>query len=78
MFHAAELMLLNKIDLLPYVQFDVARCVEYARRVNPGIKVLQVSATSGEGMASWYQWLRTAQRDLLLAQLQLIGQAVEA
>ena len=72
MFHAAELMLLNKIDLLPYVQFDVARCVEYARRVNPGIKVLQVSATSGEGMASWYQWLRTAQ------QLVLIGQAVEA
>ena len=50
MFHAADLMLLNKIDLLPYVQFDVDKCIEYARRVNPGIKVLKVSATSGEGM----------------------------
>ena len=45
MFHAADLMLLNKIDLLPYLQFDVDRCIDYARRVNPGIKVLRVSAT---------------------------------
>ena len=52
MFHAADLMLLNKIDLLPYLQFDVDHCIEYARRVNPGIKVLQVSATSGEGADS--------------------------
>ena len=58
MFHAADLMLLNKVDLLPYVQFDVDRCIEYARRVNRGIKVLRVSATSGEGMADWYQWIR--------------------
>ncbi|MET0089555.1 MAG: hydrogenase nickel incorporation protein HypB [Candidatus Thiodiazotropha sp.] len=57
MFHAADLMLLNKIDLLPYLQFDVDRCIEYARRVNPSIKVLQVSATSGEGMDGWYRWL---------------------
>ena len=57
MFHAADLMLLNKIDLLPYLQFDVERCIDYARRVNPGIKVLQVSATSGEGMAAWYRWI---------------------
>jgi len=57
MFHAADLMLLNKIDLLPYLQFDVGRCIDYARRVNPGIRVLQVSATSGEGMAAWYQWI---------------------
>ncbi|MET0068112.1 MAG: hydrogenase nickel incorporation protein HypB [Candidatus Thiodiazotropha sp.] len=57
MFHAADLMLLNKIDLLPYLQFDVDRCIDYARRVNPSIKVLQVSATSGEGMDGWYRWL---------------------
>ena len=57
MFHAATLLLLNKIDLLPYLDFDVDRCVEYARRVNPGIQILQVSARSGEGMASWYQWI---------------------
>ncbi len=57
MFHAADLMLLNKIDLLPYLQFDVERCIDYARRVNPDIEVLRVSATSGEGMAAWYQWI---------------------
>jgi len=67
MFHAADLMLLNKIDLLPYLQFDVDRCIDYARRVNPGIKVLQVSATSGAGMDSWYKWIRATQ------QLALIG-----
>ena len=49
MFHAADLMLLNKIDLLPYLQYDVEQCIAYARRVNPAIKVLQVSATTGEG-----------------------------
>ncbi len=58
MFHAADLMLLNKVDLLPYLQFDVDRCIEYARRVNRHIKVLRVSATSGEGMDHWYQWIR--------------------
>ena len=58
MFHAADLMLLNKVDLLPHLQFDVGRCIEYARRVNQGIKVLQVSATSGEGMGEWYRWLQ--------------------
>ena len=62
MFHAADLLLLNKVDLLPYLQFDVDKCIEYARRINPGIKVLQVSATSGENMESWYQWIRATQQ----------------
>jgi hydrogenase nickel incorporation protein HypB len=62
MFHAADLMLLNKIDLLPHLTFDVERCIGYARRVNPGIRVLKLSATSGEGMARWYQWLRAARQ----------------
>ena len=57
MFQAADLMLLNKIDLLPYLQFDVKQCIEYAKRVNPNIKVITVSATSGEGMDQWYQWI---------------------
>ncbi len=57
MFAAASLMVLNKVDLLPHVQFDVARCIELARRVNPGIQVLQLSATTGEGMDAWLQWL---------------------
>ncbi len=68
MFHAADLMLLNKIDLLPYVQFDVDKCIEYAHRINPAIKVLKVSATSGEGMSNWYQWIKTTR------QLAMIGQ----
>lgn len=58
MFRASELMILNKIDLLPYVKFDVEKCIEYAREVNPHIKILQVSATGGEGMSEWYEWLK--------------------
>ncbi|TGD74332.1 hydrogenase nickel incorporation protein HypB [Mangrovimicrobium sediminis] len=68
MFHAADVMLLNKVDLLPYLQFDVGACIANARRVNPRIKVMQVSATTGEGMAQWYQWLRASR------QLAAIGQ----
>jgi len=60
MFAAARLMILNKIDLLPHVKFDVARCVELARRVNPGIEVLQLSATTGAGMDDWLHWLEHA------------------
>jgi hydrogenase nickel incorporation protein HypB len=62
MFHAADLVILNKIDLLPYLQFDVARCLEYANRVNPGVQVLQLSATSGEGMQNWLQWIRATRQ----------------
>jgi hydrogenase nickel incorporation protein HypB len=58
MFRAASLMLLNKIDLLPYVDFDVERCIGYARRVNPSIEVIQVSATKGDGMQRWLHWIR--------------------
>jgi hydrogenase nickel incorporation protein HypB len=61
MFRASKVMLLNKIDLLPYVAFDVDRCIGYARQVNPGLKVFSISATRGDGLAEWYTWLR-AQR----------------
>jgi hydrogenase nickel incorporation protein HypB len=57
MFAAATLMVLNKVDLLPHLDFDVARCIEYARRVNPSIEVLQVSATRRDGMNAWLDWL---------------------
>lgn len=59
MFRASQVMLLNKIDLLPYLRFDVARCIAYARQVNPAIEVFQLSAQTGEGMADWYNWLRS-------------------
>jgi len=57
MFSAATLMLINKIDLLPYVDFNVEQCIESARRVNPDIQVLSVSASSGEGINDWIDWL---------------------
>ena len=57
MFAAAQLMILNKFDLLPHLSFDVARCKDYARRVNPGITILELSATTGEGMQAWLDWL---------------------
>jgi hydrogenase nickel incorporation protein HypB len=60
MFRAADLMILNKIDLLPHLQFDVGRCIEWARRVNPRLEVLRVSALTGEGMDHWYAKLREA------------------
>jgi hydrogenase nickel incorporation protein HypB len=66
MFHAADLMLLNKVDLLPYLQFDIDHCIDHARRVNPRIKVLRVSAQSGAGMADWYQWLRATRQVALV------------
>ncbi|MFZ4536940.1 hydrogenase nickel incorporation protein HypB [Propionivibrio sp.] len=58
MFRAASVMLLNKIDLLPYVNFDVDTAIGFARRVNPTIRVIRVSATSGEGMGEWLTFLR--------------------
>lgn len=60
MFRAAGLLLLNKVDLLPYLHFDVALCIANARRINPDIVVLQVSAETGEGMAVWGDWLAAA------------------
>jgi hydrogenase nickel incorporation protein HypB len=57
MVHAADLMLLNKIDLLPHVAFDMDRCVELARRVRPDLPVLPVSATTGAGLDAWTDWI---------------------
>ena len=58
MFRASTVMILTKIDLLPYVQFDVDRCLEYARQVNPNLKIFQVSAVTGKGLNNWYEWLK--------------------
>ncbi|NMG06907.1 hydrogenase nickel incorporation protein HypB [Brasilonema sp. UFV-L1] len=56
-FRASQVMILTKIDLLPHVQFDVQRCIEYAKQVNPQIQVFQVSAITGTGLENWYEWL---------------------
>jgi hydrogenase nickel incorporation protein HypB len=57
MFAASDLMLLNKSDLLPHLEFDVAACSAAALRVNPGIRILTVSARTGEGLAEFYAWI---------------------
>jgi hydrogenase nickel incorporation protein HypB len=58
MFKAAELVLLNKIDLLPYVAFDPAAFATHLARVHSGARLVAVSATRGDGMREWYEWLR--------------------
>lgn len=60
MFAASSLMVLNKTDLLPHLDFDVDEAIGNARKVNPGIKVLQVSARTGAGMAAWCAWIEAA------------------
>jgi hydrogenase nickel incorporation protein HypB len=63
MFRAARLMLVNKCDLLPYLQFDVEQAIAHARRVNPQIEVMRVSATTGEGMDAWLAWIEKGAAD---------------
>ena len=58
MFRAADLLLINKIDLLPHLRFDLEKCKAFARQVNPQIKIFELSCQTGEGMDAWYAWLR--------------------
>jgi hydrogenase nickel incorporation protein HypB len=53
-------MLLSKVDLLPHLDFDARTCIANARKVNPRIKVIEVSVRTGAGMAAWIAWLRAA------------------
>lgn len=62
MFQSSSLMILNKIDLLPHLDFDVAQAVANAREVNPDIEIIKVSAKSGEGLDQWYAWIRQEAR----------------
>ncbi|MDJ0589422.1 MAG: hydrogenase nickel incorporation protein HypB [Pleurocapsa sp. MO_226.B13] len=62
MFRASKVMILTKIDLLPYVQFNVDLCLEYARQVNPSLQIFQVSAVTGKGLNDWYEWLEVTLR----------------
>jgi hydrogenase nickel incorporation protein HypB len=73
MFRAASLMLLNKIDLLPHLNYDVDAAIGFARRVNPGIHVIQLSATSGEGMDEWLAFLRDGVSQASAARQQTVG-----
>jgi hydrogenase nickel incorporation protein HypB len=64
MFAAASMMVLNKIDLLPHTDFDVERCIAFARRVNPEIVVLQLSARTGQGMDEWLTWITEGRKQM--------------
>lgn len=58
MFQSSHLCLINKTDLLPYVDFSVERCREYALRVNPRMEFIELSAKTSEGIEAWYDWIR--------------------
>ncbi|HVB37402.1 MAG TPA: hydrogenase nickel incorporation protein HypB, partial [Vicinamibacterales bacterium] len=73
-FHRSELMVLNKIDLLPYVPFDPDAAEANARRVHPGLETLRVSTLTGEGFDGWLAWLREKrERHARLAAARLAG-----
>ena len=59
----ADLVIVNKIDLLPYVDFDPDACEKNARSVNPDVRVINLSATSGEGLERWYAWLSDRRKE---------------
>ncbi|MGE2734103.1 hydrogenase nickel incorporation protein HypB [Mycolicibacterium vaccae] len=63
MFAAAGLVLINKTDLLPYVDFDLDACVAHARSLNPDVEIMPVSATTGHGLAAWYEWITLRMHD---------------
>ncbi|MBM4472148.1 hydrogenase nickel incorporation protein HypB [Rhodococcus hoagii] len=62
-FAVADLVIVNKIDLLPYVDFDPDACERNARSVNPDVRVINLSATSGEGLGRWYAWLSDRRKE---------------
>lgn len=58
MFHTSDICIINKIDLLPYLNIDLSKLKDYALKVNPNLKFFEISATTGEGMQDWYTWLK--------------------
>jgi hydrogenase nickel incorporation protein HypB len=64
MFHDSRLMILGKVDLLPYVDFDPDAAVADARALNPGLAVLRLSSKTGEGLDAWTHWLLQRRRQV--------------
>ena len=58
MFSICDVLLINKIDVLPYFDFDMAACEKYVHRLNPKMKIIPISARTGEGFEEWADWLR--------------------
>lgn len=61
MFRAADVLVINKMDLLPHVDFDLEKCKQYARQVNPEIRIFELSCRSGQGLDVWFKWLKEAE-----------------
>ena len=59
MFEICDVVLINKIDVLPYFDFDIEACKERVKKLNPNIQIIPISSRTGEGMDAWYDWLRT-------------------
>lgn len=59
MFTVCDVLLINKIDVLPYFDFDINACTERVRKLNPDIKIIPISSRTGEGIRAWADWLRT-------------------
>ena len=59
MFEVCDAVLINKIDVLPYFDFDIEACKERVKKLNPNIQIIPISSRTGEGMDAWYDWLRT-------------------
>ena len=59
MFSICDVLLINKIDVMPYFDFDLDKCREYAKKLNPNIKIIPISAKHGDGIGEWTDWLRS-------------------
>lgn len=77
MFHAADLMLINKVDLLPYVDFDLEKCMNYAKQINPDLHILQVSAKDRTGLDEWVDWLMAQRHSLLQVAINQLSSKIE-
>lgn len=64
MFASADLLVISKTDLLHHVDFDIGRCLEFAHRINPNLKPMEISVKTGAGLEEWYQWLLTASQTI--------------
>lgn len=78
MFAAAGLMILNKVDLLPHLDFDVEACIANARKVNPDIAVLKLSARSGEGMEDWLSWIAEGRKRAVTERIKALEAKLKA
>ncbi len=69
MFHSSQLCIINKIDLLPYVTFNLEKAKAFAKQVNPHLEIIELSCSSGQGMEQWYEWLSVHAASLVPAHI---------